>query len=661
MRRLILALAILCFAILPAARAQGGFTTVSGTVTDPNGLPYACGFISAQLITAGGVAPTLNGGSFSSSVSPVQLGCPTSPGTGANGSFSIRLADSGVISPATTTWKFTVTTPGIAPPSGTGPQSFTYTTAINCASNIPTTCTANALSISTPISALAPVLSLVTGGGSSFPVTTTVNVNSGGTIDVNTGGTIAPVGGGVIEPSEGPPGGTAGQVLISNGPGVPGTYQDPAVSNAVMVLLPAVAATATQTGAAIKIPLQSANGTLAITGAGITGSPSGCTVNLELQQSTGAPASASIAAQAFTPGNTYQSFLISPAVNFQNGDNMIAVYACATYPTGGTITITFGPANSVTLSSAGSVNNAISVTTADVLWTQYTSQNLCQAGCSVQSSFRIIPNSAVTVSALPAGCTLATGVVTCIWDTNPCTSAAIGGIGTGFTVPVNGWIVNYTSYVLTPAMPQGAMYLNEYILPAMPSGGGPTVCTGTLTSAQIGNLLVGGITGDSYPVSWPASGITSPMVIPGYPSVITVSSPAAGSDWGITSGTSTAINGSQRACISGMFFQLTTSATVGNRIVSVRIQQGTMQYVYVATIAQPASTTVLYSFAPGTVAQQQTLGSSLVVQTVPFTNGQPICGAASALLALNSFTGNLQAADQFSNIAIATTVQNEHD
>jgi hypothetical protein len=139
-------------------RGQGGFTTVTGTVKDPAGITWACGTISAQLITAGGAAPTLNGGGFTTQTSPVQLGCPTIPGSGASGSFVMRLADSGVISPGNTTWKFTVGTTGTPPPLGTGPQSFSYTTAINCSTNTPTTCTSNQLDISTPISALAPAI-----------------------------------------------------------------------------------------------------------------------------------------------------------------------------------------------------------------------------------------------------------------------------------------------------------------------------------------------------------------------------------------------------------------------------------------------------------------------------------------------------------------------
>jgi fibronectin-binding autotransporter adhesin len=192
--------AFLISSFAPSAQAQGGFTTVTGTITGAiDGIVWSCGTISAQLVTAGGVSPTLNGGGFSTSTSPIALGCPTTNGLPA-GSFSMRLADSGVIVPGTTTWQFTVSmAPGIAPPAGTGAQSFTYTTAINCSTNTPSTCTANTMSISAQLSALAPKLSNAAGGtGTGFPVSTSVNVNSGGNININTGGAITVNNGGSI-------------------------------------------------------------------------------------------------------------------------------------------------------------------------------------------------------------------------------------------------------------------------------------------------------------------------------------------------------------------------------------------------------------------------------------------------------------------------------
>jgi hypothetical protein len=179
-------LLVLSFAGI-SALAQGGFTTVTGTIVDPNGIPYACGTISAQLITAGGAAPTLNGQGFSTSTSPVNLGCQTTPGTGAPGSFVMRLADSGVIVPGNTTWKFTVNeNPGILPPAGTGPQSFSFTTAINCSTNTPSVCTSNTIDISTQLSALAPKLSNIAAGAIATIVTSNPGTCSVGQVFFNT-------------------------------------------------------------------------------------------------------------------------------------------------------------------------------------------------------------------------------------------------------------------------------------------------------------------------------------------------------------------------------------------------------------------------------------------------------------------------------------------
>jgi hypothetical protein len=144
------------FLILFAASArpafgQGGFTTVNGTITDPNGIPWSGGTITAQLITPGGTSPTLNGVSFS--------GTSVTGILGLTGSFTIRLGDSGVILPSGTTWQFTVSiAPGVLPPAGKGPQSFTVTTAINCSTNTPAACAGNAMNIT---AAISPVPSLV--------------------------------------------------------------------------------------------------------------------------------------------------------------------------------------------------------------------------------------------------------------------------------------------------------------------------------------------------------------------------------------------------------------------------------------------------------------------------------------------------------------------
>lgn len=448
--------------------------------------------------------------------------------------------------------------------------------------------------------------------------------------------------GGSCSGSTAPSGGTPGQVLVSNGAS-PGTYQDPNVSNTPMVLLSAVAATGTQTGSGVKIPLQSTSGTLAITGAGITGSPSGCTIALEVQQSTGTVASSAIATQAFTPSTAYQSFGIVPSSVFAGGDNLIALYACSVYPGAGTITVTFAPANTATLSGNGGVSNGQWVTTSDVLWTQYTSPGSTLypglATAQILSAYRILqPNGTLTNGQ---------------WTTTTCNMASNGGYGIGIQVPVNGWLQSYTTYMTTGGVSQGTIYANLYVLPSMPSGGSQGTCSVSLAAANFGTLLAGAPTGSFYPVGFvgTTANIVSPWAIPAPAVNQAISNPSAGAEFQATLGTQT------RTCVTGLSFALTTSATVANRTVSIRMIQpastGT-QLIYIASITQPASTAVVYSFSPGTLAQQQTFGAS-ILQTVPFTNGAPVCFNGASTGTIGSLTSNIQAGDQYSSINLALT------
>jgi len=108
---------ICVLALLGSAAAQ--FTTVTGTVTDPNGLPYAFGTISPALVSSG--SPTLNGFAYSP---------PTQP-TGLNlqGSFTMRLADVSLLLPGGSTWSFNVCSAvaTVQPAFGKGPVCFTVT------------------------------------------------------------------------------------------------------------------------------------------------------------------------------------------------------------------------------------------------------------------------------------------------------------------------------------------------------------------------------------------------------------------------------------------------------------------------------------------------------------------------------------------------------
>jgi hypothetical protein len=137
--KLLRQVAILCGLLSSAAFAQ--FTTVTGTVTDPNGLPYAGGTISPTLVSSG--SPTLSGFAYSP---------PTQPtGLDRSGKFTLRLGDNNVLSPGGSTWSFHVCSAvgTVAPDFGKGPVCFDVTgvTISGASQDIGVTLTAAALAL----------------------------------------------------------------------------------------------------------------------------------------------------------------------------------------------------------------------------------------------------------------------------------------------------------------------------------------------------------------------------------------------------------------------------------------------------------------------------------------------------------------------------------
>jgi hypothetical protein len=136
-------------------------TLVTGTVTDPNGIPYAGATLKAQLTLAGAnvtgqpvvtvsiQAQCISAGMgnapckipFQGTFGPVTLDSSGNiPGGG------IVLQDNTLVTPASTQWTFTIDSPGIPPPQGFGPQTFTSAITISGASqSISTTLNAAAL------------------------------------------------------------------------------------------------------------------------------------------------------------------------------------------------------------------------------------------------------------------------------------------------------------------------------------------------------------------------------------------------------------------------------------------------------------------------------------------------------------------------------------
>ena len=196
-------LSIVLFSILAAAQ----FTLVSGTVTDPNGTPYALGTISAQVVTAG-VTPTVNGSAFSMSAGPANLSTA--------GSFTLNLVSSTAMSP-NLQWKFTVCSSAgtILPAGGTGPVCFTSTITITGATQ----------SISATLSAAAPALSNVAAAGT---LAAAVKIPAAGTTFTPATGTItqfnAPTTFDIYVGASPPPFGTTAGLFIDDpnftGPGV---------------------------------------------------------------------------------------------------------------------------------------------------------------------------------------------------------------------------------------------------------------------------------------------------------------------------------------------------------------------------------------------------------------------------------------------------------
>lgn len=107
--------------VLGCAPAWAQFTTVSGTVTDPNGLPYSYGTIASRIVASGTPVFSSNNQVY---IQPTQA-----TGLDINGKFTLTLADNTQLSPGGSTWTFTVcSTQGTVQPAfGKGPVCFTVT------------------------------------------------------------------------------------------------------------------------------------------------------------------------------------------------------------------------------------------------------------------------------------------------------------------------------------------------------------------------------------------------------------------------------------------------------------------------------------------------------------------------------------------------------
>lgn len=178
---------------MPAA-AQ--FTSVSATVTDPNGLAYAGATVKAQLVPGG----VVSGGQATVTVSNAQQCISSGFGSAPckvpiqstygpitltqAGAFTLTLPDVTLVNPASSQWILTFNiAPGIPPPGGTGPQTFTYTSTGTLISGA-------SVNLSAQISANAVALGFASGAGipsvASLPATCTP-AGSNAQVNLNTG------------------------------------------------------------------------------------------------------------------------------------------------------------------------------------------------------------------------------------------------------------------------------------------------------------------------------------------------------------------------------------------------------------------------------------------------------------------------------------------
>lgn len=150
MRKLFLLLGLLAALAIPALPQTQ--TVVTGTVTDPNGIPYANGTMKAtiQPVPPGSPCVVINGNCqpIQGTVGPISMN--------SSGFFSTNLWANSLIQPSGSQWSIQICiSPGVAPPLGTGPQCFSVTITISGSSQ----------DLSTVLDAAAPLLSNISPSG----------------------------------------------------------------------------------------------------------------------------------------------------------------------------------------------------------------------------------------------------------------------------------------------------------------------------------------------------------------------------------------------------------------------------------------------------------------------------------------------------------------
>ena len=160
---------ILILILASACPAFAQFTTVTATVQDPNGIPYAGAVMNAVLVPSVGGGYTLSGAPYSGRIGPVTLD--------STGKFTVNFGDVTLISPGSPQWQITIDSAAasIQLPLGTGPQSFSFTSSGTTISG------SSPVSLTISLNALAPKLTNFVASGTVTSVTgTSPIVSSGG-------------------------------------------------------------------------------------------------------------------------------------------------------------------------------------------------------------------------------------------------------------------------------------------------------------------------------------------------------------------------------------------------------------------------------------------------------------------------------------------------
>ena len=201
-------------------------------------------------------------------------------------------------------------------------------------------------------------------------------------------------------------------------------------------------ATATATSGAVRLPGFSGVGTLNITGTGITGSPSGCSIALAYEQNNATTATSAVATISFTPAVSVQQLSVVPTI--PSGDNYVATYTCSTYPTAGYISVSFSPIPTNVLTNVSGIGdpckNPAAATSSVVVNTNGAGTTQLVALSAGKQVY--VCQFIVTVSATTATAVLEYGTgASCGMGTTALTGAMAGAANTAIYVGWGGAVV----------------------------------------------------------------------------------------------------------------------------------------------------------------------------------------------------------------------------